>query len=74
MMSRSSRLVVSSAVRNLSKYPLRPLSISLTARPIVFSQRTFTSSSVKMGDAVSEKPRNAWLGAKGPAALDLRSM
>jgi threonine aldolase len=26
-----------------------------------------------MGDAISEKPHNAWLGAKGPAALDLRS-
>jgi hypothetical protein len=71
MMSRSSRLIVSSAVRNLSKYPLRPLSIS---HPIVSLQRTFTSSSVKMGDAISEKPHNAWLGAKGPAALDLRSM
>ncbi|KAF5026295.1 hypothetical protein F66182_1616 [Fusarium sp. NRRL 66182] len=26
-----------------------------------------------MGSTIAEKPHNAWLGAKGPAALDLRS-
>jgi threonine aldolase len=77
-MSRSSRLVASSAIRNLSCYPRRPLSVSgihstVKINPIVPLPRTFASSSVDMGDAISEKPHNAWLGAKGPAALDLRS-
>jgi threonine aldolase len=71
-MSRSSRLI---AVRNLS-FGFRPLPVfhlSIPARPIIPLQRTFASSAIKMGDAISEKPHNAWLGAKGPAALDLRS-
>lgn len=71
-MSRSFRLVASPAIRNLS-FQSHPVLI-VKARPIVSFQRTFVSSAVKMGDAISEKPHNAWLGAKGPAALDLRSM
>lgn len=71
-MSRSFRLIASPAIRNLSYYSF-PASF-VKAHPIVSFQRTFVSSAVKMGDVISEKPHNAWLGAKGPAALDLRSM
>lgn len=71
-MSRLFRLIASPAIRNTSFYS-HPASI-VKARPILSFQRTFVSSAVKMGDAISEKPHNAWLGAKGPAALDLRSM
>ena len=71
-MSRSFRLIASPAIRNLSFYS-RP-SLIVKVHPIVSFHRTFVSSAVKMGDAISEKPHNAWLGAKGPAALDLRSM
>lgn len=77
-MNRSSRLVASSAIHNLSCYTRRPISVSGTystvkINTIIPLPRTFAFSSAAMGDAVSEKPHNAWLGAKGPAALDLRS-
>lgn len=73
-MSRSSRLV---ALRNLSFISSRSVPIFRTpvqTHSVIPLQRTFASSAIKMGDAISEKPHNAWLGAKGPASLDLRSM
>ncbi|KAM5345312.1 hypothetical protein ACJ41O_011174 [Fusarium nematophilum] len=87
MMSHSSRLITSSAIRSIvTRYSptSSPSAISAIVpgstqftHPIASSRRFFTPSAA-MGDAVvasssGEKAHSAWIGAKGPAAFDLRS-